>query len=65
MADPNNDGVPGTLEASGFAKQIAYNEYYGSNGLGDTNTAYWLYWVTVTNTGSTGKWFSLQGGGMS
>jgi hypothetical protein len=64
MADPNNDGTAGTLQASNFQKQINYNEFF-ANGTGDTNTAYWLYWVTITNVGGTGKWFSLQGGGMT
>ncbi len=62
MGDPKNDGVPGTLQMTNFEKSISYNEYF-ANGVGDTNTAYWWYWVYITNTGTAGKWFSLQGGG--
>ena len=63
-ADPNNDGTPGNLKSSDFSKEINYREFF-ANGRGDTNTAYWIYWATITNIGSTTKSFTSQGGGFN
>ncbi|MEI6898444.1 MAG: hypothetical protein WCL00_01090 [Bacteroidota bacterium] len=62
-ADPDNDGVPGELQATNHRKKLLYRAYW-ENGLGDTSKAYWQYWTLITNVGSTTKGFTLQGGGV-
>jgi hypothetical protein len=70
MAHPLKGEPPTALEVSGFQKILAYSiasvTQNGAPQYGyDADSAYYQYAVTVTNRGSQGVRFNVQGGGNS
>ena len=66
MAHAANDQPPTELQVSGFTKQLAYSLAYHRSDCTSGwihDSYYYRYLVTVTNLGSYGVWFTLQGGG--
>ncbi len=70
MAHPLKGEPPTALEVSGFQKILGYSVGWVTQNGGtqygyDPDSAYYEYKVTVTNRGTQGVRFNVQGGGNS